>query len=199
MSESPATVHSSIDVELGGAFLANMLTCWLDGDRESSFSLEVADEYHDQRAPPEQDRLCVCAPVDAGAGPSPSGEHGAPVCAERESPAIGLERFDGSDSGPGSGQVRSTDYGAGGFQDSGSGSLDGTGGGGVCGGGLATSAFELGLASIAGVVCTDRHAGDRRRWVLQLSGFQRRSFIGIKRDNGSGRASFIARAPPGWQ
>src|SRR5579872_863431 len=111
MSELPTAVHGPIDVELGGAFLANMLACWLDGDRESSFSVEVADEYHDQRAAPEQDRLCLCAPVNVGAGPSPSGEHRAPVCSERESPRTGLEQCGGPDSGPGSGQIRSTDIG----------------------------------------------------------------------------------------
>ena len=70
MSESLAASHVPIDVELGSALLANMLACWLDGDRESSFSLEVADEYHDQRAAPEQDRLCVCAlPAIQATGP----------------------------------------------------------------------------------------------------------------------------------
>jgi hypothetical protein len=33
MSESSAAAHAPIDVELGGAFLANMLAGWLDGDR----------------------------------------------------------------------------------------------------------------------------------------------------------------------
>src|SRR5260370_36627192 len=163
MSESPAAVRALIDVELGGVLLANMLAGWLAGDRERSSSVDVGDEYHDQPATPEQDRLCVCAPVDTGAGPSPSGEHGAPVCAERESLGTGLERFDGSDSGPGSGQVRSTDNGAGGFQDSGSGSLAGGGGRMVCAGGLATGEIAFRLASIAGVVSTDRYTGGRCR------------------------------------
>src|ERR1700694_367161 len=180
MSESPAAVHV-IDAELGGAFLANMLAAWIDGDPERVSSLEAGDEYHDQRATPEQERVCVCASVHTGAGPSSSGEHGAPVCTAAEGPGTGLERSVSSDSGPRSGQVRSTDNGPGGFQDSGSRSLDGTGGRGVCVGGLATGTFELGLASIAGVVCTDRYVGDRRRWLLQPGGFQRRPFIGIKK------------------
>src|SRR5579859_7516988 len=96
MSESSAAVHVPIDVELVGAFLANMLAAWIDGDRQSSFSVEAADEYRDQRATVEQDGLCVSAPVDPGAGPSSSGEHGAPICLEGEGPAIRLERFDGS-------------------------------------------------------------------------------------------------------
>src|ERR1700758_4680566 len=132
MSESSATVQVPIDVELGSAFLANMLAAWIDGDRQSSLSVEAADEYHDQRATAEQDCLCICAPVDPGAGPSPSGEHGATVCLEGEGPATGLEQFDGSDSGPRSGQVRSTDNGTGGFQNAGSGSLHGAGGCGFC-------------------------------------------------------------------
>src|SRR5271170_1676667 len=90
MSELPAAVHALVDVELGGVLLANMLADWLDGDGESSASVEVADEYYDQRATAEQNRLCVCASVDAGTGPSPSGEHRTPVCAEGESPGTGL-------------------------------------------------------------------------------------------------------------
>src|ERR1700676_1295556 len=199
MSESSAAVHVPIDAELGGAFLANMLAAWIDGDRQSSFSVEAADEYRDQRATAEQDRLCVCAPVDPGAGPSPSGEHGAPVCLEGEGPAIGLERFDGSDSGPGSGQVRSTDNGTGGFQNVGSGSLHGAGGRGFCAGGVEYGALESTLASFAGTVCADRYAGDRRRWLLQPVRFQRRASVGLERDNGSGRTSSVARAPPWWQ
>jgi hypothetical protein len=73
--------------------------------------LEVADEYHDQRATPKQDRLCACASVDV-----------AQVCHHQESTP---------------GQVKSTDTGPGGFQDPGSGSLDGAGGHGVCAGSLA--------------------------------------------------------------
>src|ERR1017187_1688137 len=115
MSESPAAVHEPIDVELGGAFLANMLAAWIDGDPEGVSSLEAADEYHDQRATPEQDRVCVCASVDTGAGSSPSGEHGASVCSAGESTGHGLERAVGSDFGWGPGQVRSTDNGTGGF------------------------------------------------------------------------------------
>src|SRR5260370_1055050 len=199
MSESSAAVHVPIDVELGGPFLANMLAAWIDGARQSSFSVEAADEYRDQRATTEQDRLCLCAPVDPGAGPSPSGEHGAPVCLEGEGPAIGLERFDGSDSGPGSGQDGSTDNGTGGFQKAGSGSLDGTGWRVFCAGGFATGALELGLASFAGTVRADRYPGDRRRWLLQPGRFQRRASVGIERDNGSGRTSSVARAPPWWQ
>src|SRR6266700_2204598 len=195
MSESSAAIHVPIDVELGGSFLANMLAAWIDGDRQSSPSVEAADESHDQRATAEQDRLCVCAPVDPGASPSPSGEHGAPVCLEGEGPATGLERFDGSDSRPGSGQVWSTDNGTGGFQNAGSGSLYGAGGCGFCAGGLATGSLEFRLASFAGTVRTDRYPGDRRRWLLQPCRFQRRAVVGIEGDNGSGGTSSVARAP----
>src|ERR1035437_1231686 len=139
MSELPAAVRTLVDVESGGVLLANMLAGWLDANGESSLSVEAADEYHDQRAAPEQDRVCVCASVDAGAGSSPSGEHGASVCSAGESTGHGLERAVGSDFGWGPGQVRSTDNGTGGFQDSGSGSLDGPGGRSFCAGGFARS------------------------------------------------------------
>src|ERR1700677_208709 len=199
MSESSAAARALFDVELGGMILANMLAGWLDSNQESSLPVEAADEYPDHRATPEQDRLCVCASVDAGAGPSPSGEHGAPVCSAGDGLGTGLERADNSDSGRGSGQVGSADRGSGGFQDSGSGSLDGAGGRSFCAGGFATVALEFGLASIAGAVCTDRYAGDRRRWLLQPGRFQRWPAVGIKGDDGSGRTSFVARAPPWWQ
>ena len=68
-----------------------------------------------------------------------------------------------------------------------------------CAGGLATGALEFRLASFAGTVRTDRYAGDRRRWLLQPSRFQRRAVVGIEGDNGSGRTSSVARAPPWWQ
>src|SRR5258708_18763841 len=144
MSEPPAAGRALIDVESGGVLLANMLAGWLDANGESSFSVEVANEYHDQRAAPEQDCVCVCASVDVGAGPSPSGEYRASVCSAGESTGHGLERAVGSDSVRGSGQVRSTDNGSGGFQDSGSGSLDGPGGRSFCAGGFATDALEFG-------------------------------------------------------
>src|ERR1017187_8219337 len=129
MSEPPVAVRALIDVESGGVLLANMLAGWLDANGESSLSVEAADEYHNQRAASEQDCVCICASVDAGAGSSPSGEHGAPICSAGEGTGHGLERAVGSDFGRGSGQVGIADNGAGGFQDSGSGSLDGAGGG----------------------------------------------------------------------
>jgi hypothetical protein len=36
-------------------------------------------------------------------------------------------------------------------------------------------------------------------WLLQPSRFQRRALVGIEGDNGSGRTSSVARAPPWWQ
>src|ERR1035438_313971 len=182
MRESPSVVSASMDLQLGGVLLANMLVGWLDGDRESSFFAEAADEYHDQRATPEQDRLCVCASVDAGAGSPPSGEHGAPVCPAGESPGNGMERADGSSTGSGPGQVRSADSRTGGFQDSGSGCFDGEGWRGFCAGSIATGPLEFRLASIAGTVRSHRYAGDRRRWLLQPGRFQR--WPGVDRKSG---------------
>jgi hypothetical protein len=85
------------------------------------------------------------------------------------------------------------------FQNIGSGSLDGAGGCGFCVGGIAAGTLESGLASIVGIVCTHRYAGNRRRWLLQPGGFQRRPSVGIEGDDGSGRTSSVARAPPWWQ
>src|SRR5271165_449530 len=199
MSEALPALHALIDLKLGSVLLANMLAGWLDDNRESSCSVEAADEYEGYRATPEQDRLCVCASVDAGASPSPSGEYGAPVCPAIESPGAGLERATGPHSGPGSGHVGGTDNRPGRLQDPDSGCLDGAGGGSLGAGALTAGAFEFRLASIAGVVCANRHAGDRRRWLLQPGRFQRRPAVGIKGDDGPGRTSFVARAPPRWQ
>lgn len=71
MSESLPVLEARIDVKLGGVLLANMLSDRLDDNRHSSFSVKAVNEFHDQRAAPEQDRLCLCAPVDAGESPSP--------------------------------------------------------------------------------------------------------------------------------
>lgn len=125
MRESPPVLHAPIDAQLGGALLANMLADWLNGDRMNMSSVDAAYEFRDQQSTPEQDRICLCAPVDASAGPPQSGEHGTPICPAGEGLGTGLERADNSDSRRGSGQVGSADRGSGGFQDPGSGSLDG--------------------------------------------------------------------------
>src|ERR1022692_1140134 len=199
MSQWPVVPHALIDVEAGAVVLANMLAGWLDENRESLSSVEACDEFRDQRTTPKQDSLCICAAIDAGAGAPSSGEHRAPVRTPAEGFGTGLEGGFGAGLGPGPWEVGSTYRGARRFQDAGSGSFDGTGGGRPCTGGFAAGALEPGLASIAGTVRTDRYVGDRRRWLLQPSRFQRRIVVGIKGDDGSGRTSSIARAPPRWQ
>src|ERR1700730_14236609 len=92
---------------------------------------------------------------------------------------------------------RNADGGTGGFQDLGGRCLDGTSGRGVCLGSLPTFALGLGLASTAGVVCAHPNSGDRRGWLLRSGRFQRRTFVGLERDHGSGGAAFFAHAPPG--
>jgi hypothetical protein len=104
---------------------------------------------------------------------------------------IGLERAGDPRSRPGSGYVGCPDNRAGRLQDPGSRGFHGSGGCGVCLGGFAAGAVEFRLASIVGVVRAHRNAGDRRRWLLQPSGFQRRPFVGIKGHNGPSRTSFL--------
>jgi hypothetical protein len=67
MSQRVAIAHTLLVVEAGGVILANMLEGWLDEIRKSSSSLEAGDEFHDQRATPEQDCLRICEAIDAGA------------------------------------------------------------------------------------------------------------------------------------
>ena len=43
------------------------------------------------------------------------------------------------------------------------------------------------------------NSGDRRRWLLRSSGLQRRIVARVEGHNGSGRTTFLARAPPGRQ
>src|SRR5947209_10420845 len=202
VSEAHSSLTSLIDVndvKLGGVLLANMLAGWLEDHPNCSAVEEAADEPEDYRTPPEQTCLHLPTPVDTGASAPPSREHGAPICPAREGAGTGLERFGHPHSRPGSGDVGSTSNGAGRLQDPGRGGLDGSGGRGVCAGSLATGALEFRLASLAGVMCAHRDAGDRRRWLLQPSGFQRRPAAGVKGADGSGRASFFTCAPPGWQ
>src|SRR5437762_9182582 len=180
VSDAYSSLTVPIDVKLGGVLLANMLAGWLEGNSNFSVTEEAADEPEDYGTPPEQTCLHLSAPVNAGASAPSSGEHGTPVCPAREGAGTGLERASDPHSRPGSGDVRSTSDGAGRLQDPRSGGLDGSGGRGVCIGGVATGALEFRLASIVGVVRAHRNAGDRRRWLLQPSRFQRRPFVGLK-------------------
>src|SRR2546425_1983558 len=199
MRESPPALLAPIDVGLGGVLLANMLVGWLDADPKLLPTGEAADESQDYRTPPQQTSLGVCSSVDASTSPPPSTEHGTPVCPARESAGTGLERADDPHSRPGSGDVGGTDNGAGRLQDPGSGGLDGSGGCGVCLGGLAAGAFQCRLASPAAVVRTHRNAGDRRGRLLRSIRFQRRPPSWIEGRYGASRTSFFARAPPGGQ
>src|SRR5258705_347242 len=198
VSGAHSSLTALIDVKLGGVLLANMLAGWLEADPNYSAE-EVTDEPEDYGTPSEQTCLHLPAPVDTRTSAPSSREHGAPICAARESAGAGLEPDGDPHSRPGSGNVGGTGNGAGRLQDPGSGCFDGSGGRGVCIGGLATSPLEFRLASIAGVMRVHRNAGDRRRWLLQPGRFQRRPSFGIEGHNGPSRTSFSARAPPGWQ
>src|SRR5436309_10235271 len=137
MSVSPAALHAPLDVGSGGVLLANMLAGWLDDNPNFSAAAEAVNEPKDYGTPPEQTGLHLPAPVDAWASAPSSGEHGASVCPARESTGAGLERPSDPHSRPGSGDVGSADEGTRRLQDPGSGCLDGSGGRGICLGGLA--------------------------------------------------------------
>src|SRR5438105_7113819 len=189
VSDAYSSLTVPIDVKLGGVLLANMLAGWLEGNSNFSVTEEAADEPEDYGTPPEQTCLHLSAPVNAGASAPSSGEHGTPVCPAREGAGTGLERADDPHSRPGSGDVGGTDNGAGRLQDPGSGSLDGSGGCGVCLGGLAAGALECRLASPAAVVRTHRNAGDRRGRLLRSIRFQRRPPSWIEGRYGASRTS----------
>src|SRR5260370_12083791 len=116
MCDALSTGIAAFETELGGVLLANMLAAWLDSAPDMFASTEALDELQDHRTSSEQTRLCVCAPVDDGASPAPSGEHRASVCSTSEGAGLGLERSGDPYSGPGSGRIGSTDGGTGGLQ-----------------------------------------------------------------------------------
>src|SRR5437867_3984368 len=147
----------------------------------------AANELQDHGTTPEQTGLHLCPPVDECPGAPPPGKHGAPVCTANDGVGTGLERISDSHARPGPGHDGDRDDQTGGFQNSGGRCLDGSGGGGVCAGSLATGALESRLASAAGVVRAHCDAGDRRRRLLRSVGFQRRPFARIEGDHGSSR------------
>src|SRR5713101_596030 len=196
MRQAVSSLHTPIDVGLGGILLANMLVAWLDGDPKVLPTGEAVDESQDRRTSPEQTSLHLFTPVDAEPSPPPSGEHGASVRTAREGAGTGLERIPNPHAGSGPGEDGYGDGGTGGLQDLGGGGLDGASGCGVCLGGLTAGALESRLASAPGVVRAHRNAGDRRRWLLRSGGFQRRIVARIEGRNGPGRVTFFARAPP---
>src|SRR5215469_7012201 len=190
-----AALPIPIDVRVGGMLLANMLVAWLD-EEVLSAGEEASHESQDRRTSPKPTSLRVFTPVDAQPSPPPSGEHGASVCTAREGAGTGLERIPDPHAGSGPGQDGYRNGSTGGLQDFGGGGLNGASGGGICLRSLAAGALESRLASASGVVRTHRNAGDRRRWLLRSSGFQRRTFARIEGCNGPGRAPVFARAPP---
>src|SRR5215471_2171768 len=197
MSELLSALQAPIDAGLGGVLLANMLAAWLDANPSVGSTGEANDEFQDPGTSPQQTGLHLSTPVDARPGPSPSGEHGAPVRPAGEGAGTGLERTSDPHPGSGPGQDGYGDGGTSGLQDSGGGCLDGPSGGGFCAGSFPTRALESRLASAAGVVRAHRDAGDRRRRLLRSAGFQRRPVARIEGHYGPGRTPFLARAPPG--
>src|ERR671910_611564 len=194
-----SALHTPIDVGLGGVLLANMLAAWLDGNPRILPNGEATDESQGSGTSPEQTGVHLLTPVDTEPSPPPSGEHGATVCTAREGAGTGLERIPDPHTRPGPGQDGYRNGAAGGLQNFGGGCFDGSSRCGVCIGSLAVGAFKPRLASTAGVVCAHQNAGDRRRWLLRSSGLQRRIVARVEGHHGPGRATFLARAPPGRQ
>src|ERR1035441_2026646 len=161
MSEALSALHVPIDPGRGGVLLANMLASWLDHDPSLTAGAEARDESEDSRTTPQQARLHLPAPVDAGPSSAPSGEYGAPVCLAREGAGTGLERIPDSHPRPGFGKDGNGDDAAGGLQDLSGRCLDGAGGCGVCPGSVAPGALESRLAAPAGTLRAHLHSGDR--------------------------------------
>src|ERR1700674_544177 len=168
VSQPPLSLtHYCIDPQLAGVLIANMLESWLTADSALAPPRETVDEHEDHRTPPQQAGVHLYPPVDTGPGTAPSGEHRAPVRVEGQGAGAGLAANVDPDPGPRPRPVRRPDDGARGLQDAGGGCLDGTGGRGVCAGGVTPGALEPGLASPARVVCSHTYPGHRRRWMLR--------------------------------
>src|SRR5580704_19795830 len=199
MIEALSALPTPIDARLGGVLLANLLAGWLDGNPEVLATAETADEPKHYRASPDQTGLHLSTTVNAGAGSPSSGEHGTPVCPANEGGGTGLERVSDPHVGSGLGKDGDRDDRPRGLQDPGGGCFNGPGGRGFCIGSFTAGPLKSRLASALGTVCAHLHAGDRRRWLLRSSGFQRRPSARLEGDHGPGRVTFLARAPPGWQ
>src|SRR6516164_9979401 len=169
MSERLSTLHSALDVGLGGVLVANMVEAWLAGNPDGVTGVEAVNELQAHRTTPQPTGLHLCPPVDECSSAPPSGKHGAPVCTASDGAGTGVERIGDSYTRPGPRHDGDRDEPSRGFQDSGGGCLNGPGGRSVCARSLTTGALESGLASAAGAVRVDCHVGDRRRRMLRSS------------------------------
>src|SRR5437879_8203440 len=163
MSEMCSSLFVPIDPESRGVLLANMLEAWLDARADFLTIAEVTDELEDHRTASEQTCLHLSAPVDPGSSPSPSGEHGTPVCTAAEGTGIGLERSHGPHTRSRPGNIGCADDRTHGFQDLGRGCFDGASGSRVCSGSFATGTLECRLVSTAGVRSEERRVGKECR------------------------------------
>src|SRR5215467_7488359 len=189
-------VHATIDASLGGVLLANMLEGWLDGNPMVLPTAETANELEDCGTSPKQTCIHLSTPVDAGSSSPPSGEHGTAVCAARYGDRVGVARIVDPNARPRFGKDWDRDGSARGLQNPGCGCLDGARGCGVCSGSVAPGTIEPRLASAAGVMCAHDDSRDRRGRLLRSGGLQRRIAARIEGNNGPGRTSLFARAPP---
>src|SRR5205823_941959 len=199
LSLMSSSTRGPIDRALASVLLANMLETWLDAPPELQSTAEGINESEDQRTPPKQTRLHLPAPINSGSNPPPPGEHRAAVCLAAEGPGTGLERSPHSDARRRSGDLGGASDRTHGFQDPGCGCFDGTGGSRVRLGSFPAGRLECRLVSTAGTVCTNAHAGDRRRWLLRSRGLQRRTFVRDEGHHGTSGTALPARAPPGRQ
>src|SRR5664279_1443724 len=177
--------------------IANMLIDMIDCEPTPVSCTELSHEHEDHANPPEQASVYLCAPVDACPSAPQPGEHRAPVRAQGQSADIGLAPEINKGAGPRSWPVGGTDEWPRGLQDAGSRCVNGPSRSSVCPGGIAPGTLQSGLASITRTVRSDPHIGDRCRRLLRPWGLQRWVVAWPQRNDGSGRTSFFARAPPG--
>ena len=71
MSHVFVSTSVPFDLELGSLLLANMLSAWLDSEVAGRGTAEAAHESQNHRASPQQVRLCLPAPVNAGSSTPP--------------------------------------------------------------------------------------------------------------------------------
>src|ERR1700760_4163580 len=82
----------ALDLVKAGAIVADMIVSYLAAGAPPLYSEQPNEpNLQDCRSAPVETSVHLHPPIDAGPGPSQSGEHGSPVQPGRQSPVFGLE------------------------------------------------------------------------------------------------------------
>src|ERR1700722_2508730 len=189
------------DLTQAGAILADMVAAFFDPPPPpvAEERRDDHDELEDQPKPPGATGLYLHPAIDAGPGAVQSREHRAAVQSDEQGPGLRMEPGADPSSGWRSGPVRIRRRQPGRLQTPCERCGIGPSGRDLLLGGVATGAFEPGLASPSGAVRYHQHPRGRRGWLLQSSRVQRLSGPRHEGRLRSGGIAYHPRAPPWWQ